>query len=113
VIDGRSPVDSDVLSVDLSLNLKWLLVLVDMGLIKAGVVFFRKSRYADGGVIGVLRASSLLRKPGEPAMGLRNSEGKVPEPGVWREDEVLVRFSKPAAAMVAVIADIVVFRCFP
>jgi len=35
---------SDTLSVDLSLNLKWLLVLVDIGLIRAGDMLFKKSR---------------------------------------------------------------------
>ena len=56
--------------------------------------------------MGVLRASSRLRKLGEVASGLRISEGKVPDPGVWREEDAevleLARRSKPAAAMVAV-----------
>lgn len=60
--------------------------------------------------MGVFRPFSLcFRKPGEPAKGLRISDGKVPEPGVWREDAELDRFSKPAAAMVAVaVADAIV-----
>lgn len=66
-------------------------------------------------MIGVFRDSSLLRKPGDPAIGLRSSEGKVPEPGVWREETVLMleRLSKPAAAIVAVAEaeDIVAYRC--
>lgn len=54
--------------------------------------------------MGVLRASSFLRRPGEATSGLLISEGKVPEPGVWREEAVLEldRLSNPAAAMVAV-----------
>ena len=52
-------------------------------------------------MIGVLR-SSFRNKPGEDAIGLNSSEGNVPEPGVWSEDAVLERLSKPAAAMVAV-----------
>lgn len=58
--------------------------------------------------MGVFRASSFLRKLGEVASGLRSSDGKVPEPGVCSDEEdeedmlVLVRLSKPAAAMVAV-----------
>jgi len=85
--------------------LKRLLVLVGAGLIIAGDILLRKSRYADGGVIGVL-SSSLLRKPGEPVIGLSISDGKVPDPGVCNEDALLERLSKPAAAMVAVaVAD--------
>ena len=58
--------------------------------------------------MGVL-SSSLRRKPGDGAIGLSISEGKVPEPGVWREDAVLERLSKPAAYMVAVaVADAMV-----
>ena len=74
---------SKLLSKLLSLKLNRALVLVGAGLIMAGVMFFRKSRYADGGVMGVLRSfSRCFMKPGEPASGLRSSEGKVPEPGV-------------------------------
>lgn len=52
--------------------------------------------------MGVFK-SSFLKRPGEGAMGLRVSEGKVPEPGVCSCDaERLGRLSKPAAAMVAV-----------
>lgn len=51
-----------------------------------------------------MRASSFFRRPGEATSGLLISEGKVPEPGVWREEAVLEldRLSNPAAAMVAV-----------
>lgn len=54
-----------------------------------------------------MRSASLgLAKPGEGAIGLRNSDGKVPEAGVCREEEELLeRVSKPAAAMVAVEAE--------
>jgi hypothetical protein len=52
-------------------------------------------------VIGVLR-SSFLSRPGEADMGLSISDGKPPDPGVWSEDELAGRLSKPAAAMVAV-----------
>lgn len=84
---------------------------VAAGLIKAGDMVLRKSRYAEGGVIGVLRASSFFEKHGEATMGLRSSEGNVPEPGVCKEEAVLEleRLSKPAAAMVAVaVADAMV-----
>lgn len=81
--EGRSESDrsSDARSMCLSLKLKRLLVADGEGLSIADGMFFKKSRYADGGVIGVLR-SSLRRRPGEGAMGLRVSEGNVPEPGV-------------------------------
>lgn len=97
---------SDVLSP----KLKRVLVLDGAGLIIAGDILLRKSRYADGGVIGVL-SSSLLKKPGDPAIGLIISEGKVPEPGVWSEDAVLLRLSKPAAAMVAVAVAEAIVAC--
>ena len=59
--------------------------------------------------MGVFKASSLFMKLGEAAMGLTSSEGKVPDPGVWRDDAVLARLSKPAAAMVAVaVAEAIV-----
>lgn len=65
--------------------------------------------------MGVFSASSLLPKLGEAAMGLSSSEGKVPDPGVWRDDEaVLALLSKPAAAMVAVavaVAEAMVAAC--
>lgn len=89
-----------------SWKLKRELVPVDIGLIMAGDMFFKKSKYADGGVIGVLRASSLRRKPGEYCIGLRSSEGNVPDPGVCSEEDedvvqVLCLLSKPLAAIVA------------
>lgn len=54
--------------------------------------------------MGVFKASSLLLKLGEGAMGLNSSEGKVPDPGVCsvEVEAVLALLSKPAAAMVAV-----------
>ena len=84
-------------SKDFSPKLKRELVLLGAGLIIAGDILLRKSRYADGGVMGVLR-SSFLRNPGDAAIGLSISDGKVPEPGVCNEDAVLARLSKPAAA---------------
>ena len=102
LVDGFTDAASDDLSEDFSLKLKRLLVLVGAGLIIAGDILLRKSRYADGGVIGVLKSSFLRMPPGEQAMGLIISEGKVPEPGVCNEDALLFRLSKPAAAMVAV-----------
>lgn len=65
----------------LSLKLKRLLVAEGDGLSIAEGMFFRKSRYADGGVMGVLR-SFCLKRPGEGAIGLSVSEGNVPDPGV-------------------------------
>lgn len=60
-------------------------------------------------MIGVFKASSLFMIPGEAAMGLSISEGKVPDPGVCREDAALCLLSKPAAAIVAVaVADAMV-----
>lgn len=62
-------------------------------------------------MIGVLR-SSFLRNPGDPAIGLNISDGNVPDPGVCREDAVLARLSKPAAAMVAVaVAEAIAWAC--
>jgi hypothetical protein len=108
LMDGFSDPESTGLSKDFSPKLKRVLVLLGAGLIIAGDILLRKSRYADGGVMGVL-SSSFRRKPGEGAIGLSISEGKVPEPGVWREDAVLERLSKPAAYMVAVaVADAMV-----
>ncbi len=53
--------------------------------------------------MGVLRSFSFcLRKPGEPARGLRISDGNPPDAGVCKQDAALGRLSKPAAAMVAV-----------
>jgi len=54
---------------------KLILEALVMGLISAGERVRRKSRYAAGGVIGVLRPSSFLMKVGVPTMGLRSSEG--------------------------------------
>ena len=103
--------ESSGLSKDLSPKLKRVLVLLGAGLSMAGDILLRKSRYADGGVIGVLR-SSFRRKLGEAAIGLSISEGKVPEPGVCSsEDEVLCRLSKPAAAMVAVAVADAILEC--
>lgn len=108
---------SDPTSEDLSVGfspkvkLKRLLPLVlGAGLIIAGDILLRKSRYADGGVIGVLR-SSLLRKPGEADIGLNISDGKVPDPGVVNDDAVLCRLSKPAAAIVAVAVAEAIVEC--
>lgn len=51
--------------------------------------------------MGVLR-SSLLNKPGEAAIGLSISDGKVPEAGVCSDDAAVFDFlSSPAAARVA------------
>ena len=72
---------SDALSQLTSLKLKRALVLLGAGLSIAGDMFLRKSKYADGGVMGVLR-SSFFNIPGELTIGLNNSDGKVPEPGV-------------------------------
>jgi len=54
--------------------------------------------------MGVFKASSFFKNPGDATIGLRNSEGKVPDPGVAREEAAseLGRLSKPAAAIVAV-----------
>lgn len=62
--------------------------------------------------MGVL-SSSFLSSPGEPANGLNISEGKLPEPGVCREEAVLVLalLSKPAAAMVAVAVAEAIIAC--
>lgn len=94
----------------LSPKLKRLLELDGAGLIIAGDILLRKSRYAEGGVIGV-RSSSLLRKPGDAVIGLIISDGNVPEPGVCNEDAVLARLSKPAAAMVAVAVAEAIAAC--
>jgi hypothetical protein len=62
-------------------------------------------------VIGVLRASSLFINPGEAAMGLSISEGKVPDPGVCKDEAALDLLSKPAAAIVAVAVAEAMFAC--
>lgn len=61
-------------------------------------------------MIGVLRSLSFcFKKPGDPAKGLRISDGKLPDPGVCSEDAAVERLSKPAAAMVAVaVAEAIV-----
>ena len=64
-------------------------------------------------MIGVLR-SSFFKKPGEHAIGLTISDGKVPEPGVCSDDDdeyVLDRLLKPAAAMVAVAVTEAIMSC--
>lgn len=101
---------SKLLSKLLSLKLNRVLV-AEAGLITAGDMFLRKSRYADGGVIGVLRASSLFMKPGEAAMGLNISDGKVPDPGVCRDDALLALLSNPAAIIVAVAVAEAIVAC--
>ena len=55
-------------------------------------------------MIGVFKVSSFFKRPGDATIGLRNSDGKVPDPGVAREEAAseLGRLSKPAAAIVAV-----------
>jgi hypothetical protein len=55
-------------------------------------------------VIGVFKASSFFKRPGDATIGLLSSDGKVPEPGVAREEAASEpgRLSKPAAAIVAV-----------
>lgn len=118
LVDGFAPVTSTRLSRDLSkllskpLSLKLNRVLVaEAGLITAGDMFLRKSRYADGGVMGVLRESSLFMKPGEGAMGLNISEGKVPDPGVCRDDAALALLSNPAAIIVAVAVAEAMIAC--
>ena len=50
---------SDAISIGFSPKLKRVLVLLGAGLIIAGDILLRKSRYADGGVIGVFRSSFL------------------------------------------------------
>ena len=63
-------------------------------------------------MIGVLSSLSFcFMKPGEPVKGLRISDGKVPEPGVCKEDEELDRLSNPAAAMVAVAVAEAIVAC--
>lgn len=57
------------------------------GLEMAGDKALRKSRYAVGGVMGVLRSSSCLMKSAQPGRGLRgSSEGRTgpAEQGVLR-----------------------------
>ena len=66
-------------------------------------------------MIGVFKASSFFDRPGDATIGLRNSDGKVPDPGVAREEAAseLGRLSKPAAAIVAVaVADAMVDYVF-
>jgi hypothetical protein len=40
-------------------------------------------------VIGVFKASSLFKRLGDATIGLRNSDGKVPDPGVAKEEAAL------------------------
>lgn len=77
---------SDILSGTFPEKLKWELVPVGAGLINAGDMVFKKSRYACGGVMGVLTFSSLLIHAGVPGSGLRISEGYEAETGVCRVD---------------------------
>jgi hypothetical protein len=64
-------------------------------------------------VIGVFKASSFFKRPGDATIGLRNSDGKVPDPGVAREEAAseLGRLSKPAAAIVAVAVAEAMIDC--
>ena len=64
--DGLTDPASDDFAdgLSLKLKLKWLPLLVGAGLIIAGDTLFKKSRYAEGGVIGVLN-SSLFKMLGE------------------------------------------------
>ena len=63
-------------------------------------------------MIGVFRSlSNCFVRPGEPAKGLRISDGKVPEPGVCKEEDELDRLSNPAAAMVAVAVAEAIVAC--
>ena len=64
-------------------------------------------------MIGVFKASSLFKRPGDATRGLRNSDGKVPDPGVAREEAAseLGRLSKPAAAIVAVAVAEAMIEC--
>ena len=64
-------------------------------------------------MIGVFKASSFFKRPGDTTIGLRNSDGKVPDPGVAREEAAseLGRLSKPAAAIVAVAVAEAMIDC--
>lgn len=64
-------------------------------------------------MIGVFKASSFFKRPGDATIGLRNSDGKVPDPGVAREEAAseLGRLSKPAAAIVAVAVAEAMIDC--
>ena len=55
-------------------------------------------------MIGVFKASSFFKRPGDATIGLLNSDGNVPDAGVCKEEAALEleRLLKPAAAMVAV-----------
>lgn len=70
------------LSVGIPEKLKWELVPVGAGLINPGDIFLRKSKYAFGGVIGVLMFSSFLMYADVPGNGLRISEGYEADTGV-------------------------------
>lgn len=73
----------------------------------------RKSRYAEGGVIGVRRASSFFVKAGVLTIGLINCEGKVPDPGVGNDEVSTLAglLSNPAAAMVADDVAVAIVGC--
>lgn len=51
---------------------------------RTGVRVLRKSVYATGGVIGVLISSSCLMALSELGNGLKISDGKLADLGVWR-----------------------------
>lgn len=60
-VDVKEPLEADdVTEVGRPSKMNLVLVPVDIGLMKAGDNVLRKSKYAAGGVIGVLRLSSLL-----------------------------------------------------
>lgn len=63
--------------------------------------------------MGVFKESSFFKKPGEAAMGLHISEGKVPDPGVCNDDAVLALLSNPAAAAIVAVAvaEVIVECC--
>lgn len=79
-VGGVDPAEDGALFLSMAkLNL-WLVPVKGLG--RMGDRALRKSTYADGGEIGVLRSSSRLMKVGVPTIGLRSSEGKVLETGV-------------------------------
>ena len=57
-------------------------IVADAGGLRAGDFFAKKSRYAGGGVSGVLRGSTGLRTVGEATRGLAISDGNVADCGV-------------------------------
>ena len=65
-------------------------------------------------MIGVRSASSFLMKLGDAVMGLSNSDGNVPDPGVCNDEAVLVLallLSYPAAAIVAEDVAVAIVGC--